>query len=216
MLKNRKRAIAKCPACRRTIFPDHPDGWCHKCGKPLPQEIKSKLVNPDSPAGPPADLIPTERIVMELRARAAWLRTVAGIVMGGIIVLTLVGIFIFLQAGYNAQQETAAGTMLRAVENIGEDLKRVKDSLKNKRESAAQTNPDLNPRAPTGGAPRKLEPDLDANQIMDVLNQIPSFEETVNTAIRTLREDLGGNNVTVPILVSTVSQRVGIIVLLIF
>lgn len=212
-MKNRKRAIAKCPACHQGIFQNHPDSQCHKCNKPLPEEIIFKLKNPDSLESSSANLASTEIITIELRKRAAWLHIIAALIMGGIILLTLIGIFIFLKAGYTAQQETTTGTMLRAIDNVGLQLRRVGDSLEGK--SGSQPQP-ANPRAPTPSAHMKPEPDLNADEIRNVLQQIPSFKKTIEEATGALKTDLGDNRVMVPILVSSTSQRIGIVVLLIF
>lgn len=219
MRKHIKRAIARCPKCRQAIFQDHPDIWCYQCGEPLPQEIKSKLMNPDTVVASSVDLVPTEIIVTELRNRAKWLRTIAATIMSGIIFFTLIGILIFLRAGYTARQETVTSTMLMEVEGVGEKLRRVRESLEKKGGPQAQTktgSSPTNPRAPAVNANIKKEPELDTNQIIAVLQEIPSFEKTIEETTGALRHDLSENRVLVPILVSSISQRIGIIILLIF
>jgi membrane associated rhomboid family serine protease len=35
--------IARCPACTRPVFADHPYAWCQECGEPLPEQIRALI-----------------------------------------------------------------------------------------------------------------------------------------------------------------------------
>jgi hypothetical protein len=224
MRKKDKREVEKCPDCESPIFVDHPYTWCSNCGERLSEEIQLKLPkldelrailaikiirNPDlqdSSLTLPMDSIPTRGIMWKLRDRAARLRTFAGFIMCGIIFLVLVGIVIFLNAGYTAQQEASPITSkaLKEVSGISESLQTISKSL-DKGLSEDKSKAQL--LAGAGWDPDKIRTTLD---------KIQSFENIVDKNISGLRQDLGDNKVVIPVLVSSVSQRIGIIVLLIF
>jgi ribosomal protein S27AE len=226
MKKARKRGIAKCPKCYGVIFVDHLYTWCGHCGESLPQVIQLQLPNldplrtrlasnttrepdpSDSSDTSTMDSIPTRSIMLELHARAEGLRKVAGFIMFGIIGLVFIGIIIFLSAGYAAQQETTPITndALNQVNEIGNSLRGVRESLKR----GLADDKDRSKLQTLAGA------DFDPNKIRGTLDQIQTFENTVNAKIGDLRKDQVDNKVVVPVLISSATQRIGIIVLLIF
>jgi hypothetical protein len=220
MNQTNKLEVAKCPDCETSIFVDHPYTCCSNCGGHLSQEIQSKLPkldklresladkdtqNSDLPNIPivsapsdlpdalPPDSSPTRSLIWKLRDRAAGLRAVAGFIMAGIVLLVLTGILIFLYAGYNAQKEASPITLdaLGSMNEVHRSLEEIRKSL-------------------------QLRADGDTNKTNAALEQLGSFEKTVKQNISDLRQDLGDNRLVVPVLVSSVSQRIGIIVLLIF
>ena len=237
--KKKPQHVGDCPSCQKEILADYSFTWSTDCSERLPPELQKELPRLDSIraglalAENPALLdtltdaekqaIPTQRIVSELRQRASLLRLLAGGIMAGITFFALIGIGIFLDAGSAAQKEILPGSdrALNEVIDIRNRLRELESSLKpteadSRNEQQQGTHPAdrASSRSPSQ---RSVNPHLTPEQISKSLADLNAFNQTVEKRVADLIQlRVVDNQATFPILLSGVSQRVCIVVLLIF
>jgi len=184
--------------CGAAIFVNHPYSWCKRCGERLPEETLKELPQLDTYLAlqklklveDPVLSIPVGKIITKLRDRAEGLRTFAGFTMCGMVFLVMVGIGVFLNAGNTAQQETSPA--LKDLSNASQTLQSIKDFV------------DKGTPLPPGNDKVKLDAAIDNSQ------------SAITKSTNELKQDLPFTKVVLPVLISSTTQRVGIIVLLIF
>jgi hypothetical protein len=206
--KKMEREVGKCPNCEAPIHVGYTNTWCPRCSERLPEKIQQELPRlqlilagltaraAQSAASIEGDSTAANSAIMALRDRADLLRTYAGFIMFGIIFFALVGILIFINAGYTAQEESSPA--LQEVRSVADSLGDIRQYLQNTDSGQTQRVLTITSRDKMG----------------EQLNSLDKFDKNVQDGIGRLQADWKDNKITV--LVSTVSQRVGIIVLLIF
>lgn len=236
--KRKAQIVGDCPTCQKEILADYSYTWCTDCSERLPDEMQKKLPRLDpiraglALAENPVLLntltdaekrsIPTQRIVSELRQRASLLRLLAGGIMVGITLFALIGIGIFLGAGTTAQREILPSSYraLEEVADIRDQLRGLETSLKaefNRRNAQPQGAETADRAGNRSASQKREEPLLTPEQISSSLTSLNAFNETVNKRIDDLIQTrVVDSQAVVPILLSTVGQRVCIVVLLIF
>ena len=199
-MRKTKLPIRKLTECRcgTAILVNHPYSWCTHCGERLLEETLEDLPQLDTYrtlqklklVEDPVLSIPVGKIITKLRDRAEGLRTFAGFTMCGMVFLVMVGIGIFLNAGNTAQQETSPA--LKDLSIAIQTLQGIKDSV------------DKGTPLPPGDDKTTIE------------TAIKNSQSAIIQSTDRLRQDLAFTKVVLPVLISSTTQRVGIIVLLIF